>query len=239
MVKKTIKKKRVRSQSKARIPRSLVASQPWLSKTEAEQVDITLTKRMDVKTSSIATSAGGIAFVHIYWATGNANALPDALSTPTSSATWDKTNLTERSAFALRYAEFRLNSVRYKWIPSNLQITGGPTTTPGGCGITSITVMDVVDVDGPDNTTLPQEIQISSHALQIDHFKMGYGFKNSYEYLRSGNVNFEFVPTSTTNFTNDAGATSFLIEYVGLPPSMSLGTMWVEYNFTYRGRKIV
>lgn len=72
MVKKSIKKSRKRSESRARIPRSLVASQPWLEKKEAEMVDIVLAKRVEVKTSSIATSAPGTAFVHIYWAAPNA-----------------------------------------------------------------------------------------------------------------------------------------------------------------------
>lgn len=151
---------------------------------------------------------------------------------------WDKSNLTERTSYKARYAEVRLNSVRYKWVPANLQITGGPTTTPGGVGIYRIVVIDTVDVDGPDNTTLPSIIEMSSHAYQIDHFKPGVGFKNSYEYLKMGNAQNEFFTTNLNSFTDDGGCTSFVIDYVGCPPSMILGTMWAEYSLTYRGRKV-
>lgn len=49
----------------------------------------------------------------------------------------------------------RLNWVKFRFMPCNLTIVGGPTTAvTAQSGVASALVIDTTNLDGPDNTTI-------------------------------------------------------------------------------------
>lgn len=123
--------------------------------TNDQMVSVGLQRRVDVRSSSTTAGVAGTARVHIYWGIGYTSGIPDDAAVPTTSVAWNTCNITERTTYIANFAEMRLNWVKFRWMPSNLTILGGPTTAVTAlAGLATALVIDTTNVDGPDNTTI-------------------------------------------------------------------------------------
>jgi len=93
--------------------------------------------------------------VHIYWASRESTAITADPAVPTLTATWDNGNITERLDYLALYSEMRLDWLRFKYIPCNLTVLGGPTTAVTGvAGVASTVMIDTTRAEGPDNASI-------------------------------------------------------------------------------------